>query len=110
MFIRSGYSAQTRRTLSATEPHHRRAEVGVRLGDAGARLGAQPCGRALVLELVRGEGGQLDRVAGRAGAAVRGDGLADALEHDHVAARADRDREGQVAPAVALADLGGVRL
>src|SRR4051794_10624780 len=110
MFMRSGYSAQTRRTPSATEHHHCRTEVGVRLAYADARLGLESGGGALGLELGRGERGQLDGVPRGARAPVGGDRLADALEHDDVAARADRDREGEVAPAVALADVRRQRL
>src|SRR4051794_2365253 len=105
MFMTSGYSAQTRRTPSATQHHHRRAEVRLRRRDGGARLRAQPGGGALELELGGGEGGQLDGVALGARAAVGRDGLADALEHDQLSTPADRDGKGQVAPAVALPDV-----
>src|SRR3954453_18917031 len=109
MFMRSGYSAQTRRTPSATEHPPRRAEVRVGLGDAAPRLRAEPGEGALGLELARGQRRQLDHVALRAGAAVGVDRQPDALEHDDVAARADRDGEGLVAPAVALPDVGWQR-
>src|SRR5215216_5458947 len=110
MFMRSGYSAHTRRARSATHHHHGGAEMGVRLGDPGPRLGAEAGRGALRLELGGRERGQLYRVLGRAGAAVRGDRLADPLQHDDVAAGPDGDWEGEVAPAVALPDVRGQRL
>ena len=50
---------------SATEHHHRRADVVVGLVDVARLLGPQPRGAALGLERRRVEGGQLDRVAAR---------------------------------------------
>src|SRR3954449_8292666 len=103
MFIRSGYSAQTRRTASATQPHPSRAEVGLGLLDEARRLGPEARGAALDLEVTSAQRGQRDRVVlARRGAVGRGQ-HPHALEHDAVAAVADRDRERAVAPAVALA-------
>src|SRR3954453_6980533 len=105
MFMRSGYSAQTRRTPSATEHHHRRAEVRARLGDLAARLGAQPGDHALALELAGRQRGERDRVLLAVARAVGGHAEADALEDDRAAALADGDRIGEIAPAVVLADI-----
>src|SRR5579871_1003592 len=62
MFIRSGYSAQTRRTGSGTEHHHLAGRVFLGLADDAGRLGAQPRALRLPPELL----------------------LADAVEFDHI--------------------------
>ena len=74
------------------------------------RLGPQPAGAALGLEVGRAERRERDRVVLARARAVRGGQHAHALQHDAVAAAPDRDREGAVAPAVALGRVGRQRV
>src|SRR6476620_6207124 len=106
MFIRSGYSAQTRSTRSGTEHRHRRPDVLVAFGDADRRLGAQPVRGRLGLEPGDVEAVELDDVGARAARAARGDDRPDALDRGPVAAVADGDGRTGVDDAV---DLGLVR-
>src|SRR5919198_3482161 len=111
MFIRSGYSAQTRRTrASATEHHHRGADVLLSLRDLAARQHAQPGGARLGLERRGGEVVEADDVALDAPAAVVFDDLVQALDGHGVALLAQRDGAAGVDPAADLADLGQRRL
>src|SRR4051812_3069352 len=108
MFIRSGYSAQTRsvRPASGTQHHHRRADVVVGLGDRARGLDAQPGIGALGLERRGLEAVEADDVL-LDGPPARGvDGLADATDHGAVRLLADADRAAGVDDAVDLADVG----
>src|SRR5919108_4225294 len=110
MFIRSGYSAQTRSVRSATEHHYRRADVVDGRLQATRGLGAQAEGRGL-----RGQGRgvepvELDDVVGHRPRAVAGDDLADALDRRAVAEVAHSDRAACVYDPADLAEVGQRRL
>src|SRR3954462_113690 len=80
MFMRSGYGAHTRSVrplVSATQHHHRRADVLVRLGNPAGAVDAEPGRGALVLERRRLEVVEADEVLLDGALAGGGDGLAD---------------------------------
>src|SRR6266540_754568 len=105
MFISSGYSAQTRRVRSATQHHHRGADVLERLADAAAWLRAQAERRRFVLELLGLEAIELDDVAGDRAGAVAPNDLAHALDGGAVAEVAHGDRAAGVDDAADLAEV-----
>src|ERR671930_347035 len=106
MFIRSGYSAQTRRVRSGTEYHHCRADVLERLRDAPPRLGAQAERRRLVLELLGLDAIELDDVVQRREGAIDRDDLAHPVDRGTIAEVAHRDRAAGVDDAFDLAEVG----
>src|SRR3954467_13442768 len=84
MFMRSGYSAHTRSVrplVSATQHHHRRADVLVRLGNPAGAVDAEPGRGALVLERRRLEVVEADEVLRDCALAGGVDGLADPAGH-----------------------------
>src|SRR3954454_1710312 len=99
MFIRSGYSAQTRRT-SATEDHHLGGDVLGGLGDVAQLLGLEVVLGRLVREPSRGDDGELDDVVAAHALAARPDPLAHALDGGGLVVEADRDRLRDVGPTV----------
>src|SRR5919201_4771311 len=100
MFIRSGYSAQTRSVRSATEHHHRRADIVDGRLQATRGLGAQAEGGGLRCQGRGVEPVELDYVVGHRARAVARDDLADTLDRRAVAEVAHRDRAACVyAPA-----------
>ena len=108
MFIRSGYSAQTRKVRSSTEHHHHAADVVGGGRDVPRRAAA--AARALRLRararaaLERGRGGCC---SARRALALRAHRLAPALEHvAGVALVADRGRLRSVDDTVPLEDVG----
>ena len=76
MFIRSGYSAQTRRR-SATEDHHLGGHVLGRLGDVTQLLGVQAVRGGLLGQAAGRDDLQLDQVVRSLALAVGADPLAD---------------------------------
>src|SRR3954464_4271194 len=110
MFMRSGYSAHTRRVRSATEHRHRRADVVQRLGDAPRRLGPQAEGGGLGGQLVDVDAVELDDVVGDRAGPVARDDLAHALDGGAVAQVAYGDRAAGVDGAADLAQVGFGRL
>src|SRR6478672_2919724 len=100
MFIRSGYSAQTRSTRSGTEHRHRRPDVLVALGNADRRLGAQAVRGRLGLEPGDVEAVELDDVDAGAARAAGRDDRPDALDRGPVAVVAHGDGRAGVDHAV----------
>src|SRR3954470_8474647 len=107
MFIRSGYSAHTRSVRSATEDHHRRADVDVGGRDAPhrARLEAQRLG--LRLELLGVQAIETDDVVALRARAAGPVDLAQAVDGGAVALVDHGQRARRVAHAI---DLAQVRL
>src|SRR3954451_3032466 len=108
MFMRSGYSAHTRSVrplVSATQHHHRRADVLVRLGNRAGAVDAEPGRGALVLERRRLEVVEADEVL-RDGALAGGvDGLADPADHGPLRLIVDGRGSAEIDDAVALAEV-----
>src|SRR5258707_9180103 len=104
MFIRSGYSAQTRRR-SGTEHHHHAADViwSRRDHEAPGRRKTRSAG--LGLELIRGQRVDPDLVPLDRTPAVAFDGFATALEHEPVVVLSDRGRLAGIQDAVELPDV-----
>src|SRR5882672_2211543 len=110
MFISSGYSAQTRSVRSATQHHHRRADVLERLRDLPGRLRAQAEGGGLVREVLGVETVELDDVVRGRPRAVARDDLAHALDGGAVAEVAHRDGAARIDHGADLAEVGDGRL
>src|SRR5215211_8960559 len=102
MFMRSGYSEQTR-SSGDTQHHHLRADVLCGWLDVAGRLDRKAGAGALGLERRRIEAVELDDVAAGVEGPVGRDGLADALDRHAVAAVAHGDGLGRVQPPVVLA-------
>src|SRR5215218_3722873 len=108
MFIRSGYSAQTRSTepvpaddevvevVLATEHHHRGADVLERRRDLERWLRAQSVRLRLRREPLGAQRAELDHVVLARPGAVRGDDLPDPLDPHRARALAHRDGLGEV--------------
>src|SRR4051812_45187772 len=105
MFISSGYSAQTRRSSSATKDHHVAAGVVVGLCDRSPWQRLEPDRAAARLQLVGAEPRQGDDVAADRALAARGHELAHALDLEPAGATAHRNRLARPDPAVALMDV-----
>src|SRR3954451_20798161 len=102
MFMRSGYSAQTRSSRS-TEHHHTGADMLRGPIAMPGRLARKAGAGALGLERRCVDAVELDHVAAGVERPVGGDGLADALDRHAVPAVADGHRLGRVQPPVVLA-------
>src|SRR5579863_3742975 len=112
MFIRSGYSAQTRSVRgSGTEDHHLAADMLLGRRDAANRVGAEAGPLAGLLQTLNAEDVERDAIGARGAGALRVDGFAPALEHERVAVARDCGRLAEIGPAVLLGDVrqrGGV--
>src|SRR3954452_9979510 len=104
MFMRSGYSAQTR-SSGGTQHHHLRADVLWGWLDVAGRLDRKAGVGALGLERRRVDAVELDDVAAGVEGPVGRDDLADAFDRHAVTAVAHGDRLGRVQPAVVLAHI-----
>src|ERR1700749_90261 len=104
MFIRSGYSAQTRSTGgTGTQQHHLAADVVVGRSDGRPPAATQSDALRLGLELVTGQAVEPDHVLLDRSRARRADPLAPALEHKPFAVGAHGRRQAPVHDAVDLA-------
>src|SRR5438874_2641813 len=103
MFISSGYSAQMR--SSATQHHHRAADVVIGGGDLGVARPAKSSFGGLLFELRPGQAVEVNHVLGDRPLSARGDRLAAALEDELIAGDADRGGLTGVHDTVPLADV-----
>src|ERR1700729_486427 len=108
MFMRSGYSAQTRSVggASGTEHHHRAPDVVLGGRDLHPAGGPQAGGLALGLQDVGGDVVEVDEVLLGAQLTVGGDRLAAALEHEAVAVWPHGHWPAAVDDAVVLGHVG----
>src|SRR5689334_3051394 len=102
MFIRSGYSAQTR-SVSGTQDHYFAADVVVGRGHRASLIGSQSSGCGLALELGGDEAVEMDHVVFNCVSAFGRDRLAPALEQKAVVDRPHCGRLARVDDAVEFA-------
>src|ERR1022692_3681911 len=107
MFIRSGYSAQTRSEapVSDTEQHHRATDVVPARRDARPTRLTHSHRSCLSLQLRRVEAIELDHVVLHRAPPVGGHGLPTTLQRETVTLGADRRRVARIHDAVELADV-----
>src|SRR5436190_18993650 len=106
MFIRSGYSAQTRSWGSATEHHHHAADMIEGRVDHGPADRLQPSGSRLALKSGRTEAIEPDPVDLDGQAAGGSNDFTVALEHIPIVLGPHRGRSARVDHAVGLAHVG----